>query len=120
MEPGSLVIVDSTELKVYGRDEWHQVKHDVLARRTWRKLHLAIDEHHQVLACEFTTQEEGGPSGAADPLTQFVTPVDTFIGEGAYEWRAGFASCFGPPAQRSSGHSTAQDSSALRRWRYAT
>ena len=24
MEPGSLVIVDSTGLKVYGKDEWHQ------------------------------------------------------------------------------------------------
>jgi hypothetical protein len=34
MEPGSLVIVDSTGLKVYGKDEWHQEKHDVPAWRT--------------------------------------------------------------------------------------
>jgi hypothetical protein len=33
MEPGSLVIVDATGLKVYGKDEWHQEKHDVAARR---------------------------------------------------------------------------------------
>ena len=33
-EPGSLIIVDSTGLKVYGKDEWHQEKHDVPARRT--------------------------------------------------------------------------------------
>lgn len=52
MEPVSLVIVDSTGLKVYGKDEWCQEKHDVPARRTWRKLHLAIDENHHVLACE--------------------------------------------------------------------
>ena len=26
-EPGSIVIVDSTGLKVYGKDEWHQEKH---------------------------------------------------------------------------------------------
>jgi hypothetical protein len=37
VEPGSLVIVDSTGLKVYGNDEWHQEKHDVIARSTWRK-----------------------------------------------------------------------------------
>ena len=43
MEPGSIVIVDSTGLKVYGKDEWYQEKHSVPARRTWRKLHLAID-----------------------------------------------------------------------------
>ena len=57
MEPGSIVIVDSTGLKVYGKDEWHQEKHNVSARRTWRKLHLAIDENHQVLACELTTPD---------------------------------------------------------------
>jgi len=56
LDPGSFIIVDSTGLKVYGKDEWHQEKHTVAARRTWRKLHLAIDEHHQVLACELTTK----------------------------------------------------------------
>jgi len=35
MELGSFVIVDSTGLKVYGKDEWHQEKHGVPARRTW-------------------------------------------------------------------------------------
>jgi hypothetical protein len=59
VEPGSIVIVDSTGLKVYGKDEWHQEKHNVSARRTWRKLHLAIDENHQVLACELTTPDVG-------------------------------------------------------------
>jgi Transposase DDE domain len=68
LEPGSLVIVDSTGLKVYDKDEWHQEKHDVPARRTWRKLHLAIDEHHQVIACEFTTPEVGDPAAVADLL----------------------------------------------------
>jgi hypothetical protein len=85
MEPGSLVIVDSTGLKVYGKDEWHQEKHDVPARRTWRKLHLAIDEHHQVLACELTTPEVGDPSAVADLLTQIATPFETFIGDGAFD-----------------------------------
>ncbi len=85
LEPGSLVIVDFTGLKVYGKDEWHQEKHDVPARRTWRKLHLAIDEHHQVLACELTTPEVGDPSAVADLLPQIVTPFETFIGDGNYD-----------------------------------
>ena len=33
-EPSIFVIVDSAGLKVYGKDEWHQEKHDVPARRT--------------------------------------------------------------------------------------
>jgi hypothetical protein len=85
MKPGSVVIVDSTGLKVYGKDEWHQEKHDVPARRTWRKLHLAIDEHHQVLACELTTPEVGDPTAVVDLLAQIATPFDVFIGDGAYD-----------------------------------
>lgn len=85
MKPGSVVIVDSTGLKVYGKDEWHQEKHAVPARRTWRKLHLAIDEHHNVLACELTTPEVGDSTATADLLAQITTPFDAFIGDGAYD-----------------------------------
>ena len=85
LDPGSLVIVDSTGLKVYGKDEWHQEKHDVPARRTWRKLHLAIDEHHQVLACELTTPEVGDTTAVPDLLDQITTPFEMFMGDGAYD-----------------------------------
>jgi len=84
-QPGSVVIVDSTGLKVYGKDEWHQEKHNVPARRTWRRLHLAIDENHNVLAYELTTPEVGDPSAVSDLLDQFDTPFDTFMGDGAYD-----------------------------------
>lgn len=69
MEPGSLVMVNSTGLKVCGKDQWHQEKHDVSARRIWRKLHLAIDENHQVPACEFFKPEVGDPTAVSDLLT---------------------------------------------------
>ena len=88
MQPGALVIVDSTGLKVYGKDEWHQEKHAVLARRTWRKLHLAVDEKHQLLACELTTPEVGDPTAVADLLDQIDNPFETFIGDGAYDTEA--------------------------------
>jgi hypothetical protein len=85
MEPGSVVIVDSTGLKVYGKDEWHQEKHAAPARRTWRKLHLAIDERHQVLACELTTPDVGDPTAVPDLLAQITTPFKAFLGDGAYD-----------------------------------
>ena len=85
LEPGCIVIVDSTGLKVYGKDEWHQEKHDVAARRTWRKLHLAIDENHQIIACELTTPETGDTTAVPDLLDQIDTPFDTFIADGAYD-----------------------------------
>ena len=37
------VVIDSTRLKVFGAGEWHLEKHGGKPRRTWRKLHLAID-----------------------------------------------------------------------------
>src|ERR1035437_6523174 len=37
------LLIDSTGLKVFGAGEWLQEKHGVRARRTWKKLHLAVD-----------------------------------------------------------------------------
>lgn len=85
MEPGSHVIVDSTGLKVYGKDEWHQEKHGVSARRTWRKLHLAIDEKHQIISVELTTPEVGDPSAVPDLLKQIDSDFESFIADGAYD-----------------------------------
>jgi len=36
MRHGSVVIIDSTGLKVYGKDEWHPEKHDVPAENGGR------------------------------------------------------------------------------------
>ena len=44
-EKGSIhLVLDSTGLKVYGEGEWKVRKHGYSKRRTWRKLHLAVDE----------------------------------------------------------------------------
>ena len=88
MEPGSQVIVDSTGLKVYGKDEWHQEKHGISGKRTWRKLHLAVDEKHQVIAVELTTPEVGDPSAVPDLLGQIGSDFDTVIADGAYDTEA--------------------------------
>ena len=85
-DPGSFVIVDSTGRKVCGRDEWHKEKYDVAARRIWRNLHLAIDEHHQVLACALTAPDVGDTTVVPDLLDQITTtPFQTFMGDGAYD-----------------------------------
>jgi Transposase DDE domain len=38
------VVIDSTGVKAYGEGEWKTRQHGVSKRRTWRKLHLALDE----------------------------------------------------------------------------
>ena len=84
IKPGSHVIIDSTGLKVYGKDEWHQEKHDVQAKRTWRKLHIAVDEKHQIVVCELTDKSVGDPTAAQDLLTQ-IDHANKVIADGAYD-----------------------------------
>src|SRR5215217_2539742 len=57
------VVIDATGLKVFGAGEWLTEKHGARGRRTWRKLHLAVDAGTgEILACELTTDEEGDAS----------------------------------------------------------
>ena len=39
------LLVDSTGLKVYGDGEWKVKMHGTSKRRTWKKLHLCVDDH---------------------------------------------------------------------------
>jgi hypothetical protein len=85
LTPGSYVIVDSTGLKVYGKSEWHQEKHDAKAKRTWRKLHIAVDEKHQILAYDITLNSIGDTTGAFDLLAQVEHDFKVVMGDGAYD-----------------------------------
>lgn len=84
VDAGSHIIVDSTGLKVFGKDEWHQQKHAVKARRTWRKLHLGVDENHHIVACKLTDNSVGDSSAIEDLLNQ-VDDVEIFMGDGAHD-----------------------------------
>ena len=85
LKPGSHIIIDSTGLKVYGKDEWHQDKHGVNARRTWRKLHVIIDEKHQIIAYDITDNSKGDPTTAVDLLDQIEHSFNVVLGDGAYD-----------------------------------
>ena len=49
------LVVDSTGLKMFGDGEWHAHKHRTSnKRRSWRKLHLGIDDDGFIVASELT------------------------------------------------------------------
>jgi hypothetical protein len=54
------VLIDSTGLKVYGAGEWLQEKHGARARRSWRKLHLAVDAASGMIVAQTLTEKETG------------------------------------------------------------
>ena len=52
------IVVDSTGIKVYGEGEWKTRQHGVGKRRTWRKLHLAVDERSgEILSAVVSTND---------------------------------------------------------------
>lgn len=82
------IVVDSTGLKVYGEGEWKTRKHGISKRRTWRKLHLGVDEKTGMIYAEVLTRNGKGDGDAQqveDMLEQVESPIDKFSGDGAYD-----------------------------------
>jgi len=83
------VVVDSTGLKVYGEGEWKMRTHGKSKRRTWRKLHLAVNPTTQEIEAEVLTENSGHDADQVqDLLDQVPAPIDTFYGDSAYDkWK---------------------------------
>ena len=79
------IAVDSTGLKRFGRDEWHQEKHSVSPRRSWRKLHIAVDENHYIQASTLTDRFVNDEEVVEELLEQIPGEIDHFTGDGAYD-----------------------------------
>lgn len=85
------VVIDSTGLQVYGEGEWNVHQHGATQRRTWRKLHLAVDaENHEVIAADLTTAFVGDAEVLPDLLAQLPTeePLASVAADGAYDTQA--------------------------------
>ena len=83
------LVVDSTGLKVYGEGEWKVRKYGWSKRRTWRKLHLAINEATQEIEAEVLTDNATDDAAVVDELLdQVENRIETFGGDGAYDkWK---------------------------------
>jgi hypothetical protein len=83
------VVADSTGLKVFGEGEWKMRKHGKSKRRTWRKLHLAINPATQEIEAETLTENSCDDASQVDPLlNQIPSPTNAFYGDGAYDkWK---------------------------------
>ncbi len=82
------LILDSTGLKVHGEGEWKVRQHGYSKRRTWLKLHLAIDpETHEIRAA--VVSEPGVTDEEAVPalLAQEEGPISGVGADGAYDRR---------------------------------
>jgi Transposase DDE domain len=79
-----IVVIDSSSLKIYGAGEWLHEKHGGKPRRSWRRLHLAVDpDSSDILAAELT--DEGDASLVGPLLDQIDSPVSAVLADGAYD-----------------------------------
>src|ERR1700712_739352 len=80
------LLIDSTGLKVYGAGQWLEAKHGVKSRRTWRKLHLAVDADNGMIGAQtLTDQDADDPSQVAPLLDQIDDPIGRVTADGAYD-----------------------------------
>jgi hypothetical protein len=83
------IVIDATGLKVYGAGEWRVYKHRVSRRRTWRKLHLGIDEcTKEIVAAELTGSRVHDSQPLPALLNQIPEPIAQVSGDGAYDPRS--------------------------------
>jgi hypothetical protein len=86
------VVVDSTGVKVYGEGEWKVRQHGVDKRRTWRKLHVGVNEATgEVLAAVASTNNVSDDETLQDILDGIEQEIEQVSGDGAYDKRK----CYG-------------------------
>lgn len=82
------LVVDSTGVKIYGEGEWKVRRYGWSKRRTWRKLHLGVDEATGELAAAAVSSNACG-DGQALPalLSQVEGAIRQVTGDGGYDDR---------------------------------
>jgi hypothetical protein len=85
------LVVDSSGLKVYGEGEWKVRQHGISKRRTWRKIHLGVDEKSGQIVAQVLTENYVDDASVVpqllDQATENGLKIDRIAGDGAYDNR---------------------------------
>jgi hypothetical protein len=80
-------VIDSSGLKVYGEGEWKVRIHGADKRRTWRKLHIAMDAGTHLLTSVLLTDKDELDRAAVPVLLQQTSAEIKYVcGDGAYDF----------------------------------
>jgi hypothetical protein len=79
------LVIDSTGLKLFGQGEWNEEKHG-RTRRSWRKLHLALDgETSEIVATVLTGNDLDDAGQTPVLLEQVDAEIASVTADGAYD-----------------------------------
>ena len=78
--------LDSTGLKVYGEGEWKVRQHGIGKRRTWRKIHFAVDIDRFIVHAVVVSANDMHDSHGGTQLIDLVDgDIESVRGDGAYD-----------------------------------
>lgn len=89
----TIIIVDGSGAKVFGEGEWKVRQHGYSKRRTWKKIHIAIDENGEIRAQELTGNDTHDSEVVKDLFAQEAATIETFAGDGAFDTEGVYAAC---------------------------
>ncbi len=79
------LVIDSTGLKLFGRGEWDGEKHG-RTRRSWRKLHIALDAGTgEIVACVLTDNAADDAGQVPALLDRVEGEIASLTADGAYD-----------------------------------
>lgn len=82
------LVLDSSGFKVYGEGEWKVRQHGWSKRRTWRKLHLGVDEvTGEIVAAVASEAGVSDDDVVPDLVEQVARPIRHVSADGAYDKR---------------------------------
>ncbi len=88
-EEGIHIVIDSSGLKIYGECEWKVRKHGYSKRRTWRKIHLGVDEKSGEIVAQVLTDNKTDDASMVVDLVADTLEGGVGIGkaslDGAYD-----------------------------------
>ena len=88
------IVVDSTGLKIFGEGEWKTRCHGKSKRRSWRKLHLAVDAGtHEIVGCEISGHRTHDCDKIDAVLPNFT--LGDVCADGAYDNRKSYDAIVG-------------------------
>ena len=81
------LVVDASGIKIYGEGEWKMRQHGKEKRRTWRKLHIAVDEKTQQILMSVITDANVHDGEVLSLLLPSQSKVNCIqvTGDGAYD-----------------------------------
>ena len=80
------MVIDSSGLKVFGEGEWQVRRYGWSKHRTWRKLHIGVDEESKLIVAAILTGNDCGDDKQLPKLLkQYKGTIKQVSADGAYD-----------------------------------